>query len=204
MDKGITYELVHPKRFVIAQANYDQGRIVNCFGAVLKHVWNINYNASMIAKEDVCGTMDRLSGCHLVELILFNPNKIRKANKNKRAKHNKWLNRFPDHKYIPIKKVDYWRIFEVNFGCLILECSIRGNGPYDHFLVLNCSNNYLYECGYQYQPYSPGNIDKVYALKILSKFNIADINRVWLITRRTEATGAQTQSIYGDLNLEDD
>jgi hypothetical protein len=201
MDQGITYELVHPKRFIISQEIYDQGRLVNCFGAVMKHVWNISFNTPVIEKKDICKRIEQLSGCHLVELLLFNPNKIRKINTNKRARHNKLLKKFPGHKFIPTKKIDYWRIFEVNVGCLLLECSIRSNGAYDHLLVLNFLNNYVYECGYEYQPFTKGNIEKANALKILSKFNIADINRVWLITRRNETRGVQTKSIYGNLNM---
>ena len=86
---------------------------------------------------------------------------------------------------------------------MLLECSIRSNGAYDHLLVLNFSNNYLYDCGYEYQPFTGGTIEKINALKILSMFNVADINRVWLITRRTDTRGVQHQSIYGDLKVLD-
>ena len=79
MDRGITYELVHPKRFIISQEIYDPGRLVNCFGAVMKHVWNISFNSPVIEKKDICKRIEQLSGCHLVELLLFSPNKVRKS-----------------------------------------------------------------------------------------------------------------------------
>jgi hypothetical protein len=208
MDHGIKYKLVHPKRFVVSEAIYDRGKLVNCFGAALKHVWNIDCNFPTIEKENISATLKRLSGCHLVELILFNSNKIRNINKNRRKKKNKAVNTNPDHSNktcTKLTKLDYWRIFEVKVGCLLLECSIRSNGAYDHLLVLNFANNYLYESGYEYQPFGgEGKFEKVEALKILSKFNVAGINRVWLITSRSETKGVQTQSVYGDLKVVED
>ena len=143
-----------------------------------------------------------MSGCTLVELRLFNGNKVRNMNKHKRSRHNKCLNGNPDHKFVATKKIDYWRVFEIKFGCLLLECSIRSNGAYDHLLVLNFSEGYIYECGYEYQPFTiDQGLKKESALKLLAKFNIADIKRVWLITRRTDVKGVPLQSVYGALNL---
>ena len=201
-DWGVTYELVYPTQFIIAETPYHNGRQINCFGAALKHIWNIDYNVPMIEKENMCKTLNQLTGCHLVELRHFNGNKVRNINKNNRKRRYKCFKENHEHKYVPVKKIDYWRIFEVNAGCLLLECSIRSNGSYNHLLVLNFANNYLYEGGYKYLPFEGGGkFDKDWALKILSTFGIADIKTVWLVTRPTKTEGIQTQSVYGKLKL---
>ena len=201
-DANITYELVHPERFNISEGTDDQGMPINCLGAALKHVCNIDYNIPTIERNNICEIFDQLSGCHLVELRRFNRSRVRTINKNKRARHNKCVKEKPDHICIQIPTIDYWRIFEVNAGCLLLECSIRDQSPRHHLLVLNFSKNYIYESGNKYQPFEGGGkLEKDQALKILSKFKITDINSVWLIARRTEKEKVPTQSIYGDLTL---
>ena len=123
-DAGVMYELVHPERFNISKATDDQGTPINCLGAALKHVFNIDYNVPTIESQNIlCETFDRLSGCQLVELPLFNRNRMRVINKNKRARHNKSFKENPEHICIQTPPIDYWRIFEVNAGCLLLKCS---------------------------------------------------------------------------------
>ena len=139
----------------------------------------------------------------LVELTLFNSNRVRIANKNKRRRHNTLVKRRPDHKYTPTTKIDYWRIFEVNNGCLLLQCSIHANGHVDHLMILNCSGNYLYDSGNHYLPIPIGEpIGKLQALDIFSHFNIAYVKKVWLIARHIKNEVVPTKSIYGDLRLE--
>ena len=85
---------------------------------------------------------------------------------------------------------------------LALEMFKRSQRPRHNLLVLNFLKNYLYESRYKYQLFEVGGkIEKDNALKILSKFNITNINTAWLITHRTENEGVQTQSIYGDMNV---
>ena len=202
-DWNNTYELIHPKQFVISEAMYVDGNLVNCFGAVLKHIWDIEYNVPFINKNKIPETINHLTGCDLIELRLFNANKIRNINKNKRARHKKYLQRNPGHQYVPTNKIDYWRIFEVNHGCLLLECSTRSNSNYDHLLVINFPKKYIYECGYEYKTFKNLEITrKECALKILANFNVADIRRVWIIGRRIDTQDRQIHPTYGDLIIE--
>ena len=123
-------------------------------------------------------------------------------NRNKRRRHNRLVKQCPDHKYNPTKKIDYWRIFEVNNGCLLLQCSIHSNGGSDHLVILNFSGKYIYDNGNNFLTIPIGKpLGKLQAMNIFSNFNIAHIKRVWLIARHIKIEGVPTKSIYGNLKL---
>ena len=56
--EGNIFQLYYPSTFTVVKAKYEKGKIVNCCGIIIEHLFNIKANLGLIESKDVKTTID--------------------------------------------------------------------------------------------------------------------------------------------------
>jgi len=181
----------YPRNFMTKSATFCNGKMVNCFSIAMMHLFEKEYAWNEIKSKDLIEIIQSISEIELLELLHFNPNYVNRVNRKRRARNNKATAKGAISNYKPLKKLEYWKVFQRGSGCLLIECSTRNGAGTTHMIVLNfCGfngNGYIYEEGDSCLTLPEGKIyDKAESLKILAKFRITTLRRVWLLASKVD------------------
>jgi hypothetical protein len=150
-------------------------------------------------------TIEQFSGYKLLELYYFNSSKVRQINKNRRKQHSKQMIKNKTHVLETIALLQYYKVFLIKKGFLVLECSTKNGSGSSHILALNFAANYVYESGDQFLRLIPeAEYNKEYCLTMLAKFNVTTVKRVFQVVQndKIQSTIGNSVSMYGGLRPE--
>ena len=69
-EKGTLFRPVYPSTLHISDPVYHEGKTVNCFGSVVKHIWGIERNADgpYISSDDIAAKIKSLCDLSLIHI----------------------------------------------------------------------------------------------------------------------------------------
>ena len=134
-ERSNVYKSYTPSTFHVTTPVIQNGKVVNCIGNLITHLTGKPITRKYVADSEMVKTIEQFSGYKLIELYHFNSSKVRQINKNRRKRHNKQILKNKSHALV--SQLEYWKIFQIKVGFLVLECATKNGFGSSHILAVN-------------------------------------------------------------------